>query len=59
MKLITTFLKALQDEGVRYVPWKSNTNIKQALSGIDNLDILVDPKNEQEFNLVLEDLKFI
>jgi thymidylate kinase len=59
MKLITTFLNSLQVKGVRYVHWKSNTNIKQALSGIDDLDILVDPNNEKEFNRVLKDLKFI
>ena len=59
MKMISTFLNSLQDAGVRYVHWKSNTNINQALSGIDDLDILVDPRNDREFNRVLKDLKFI
>ena len=59
MKLIMTFLNSLNDAGVKYVHWKSNTNIKQALSGIDDLDVLVDPNNQKEFNHVLKNLKFI
>ena len=59
MELINKFLKSLEDEGVRYVHWKSNTNVKRALSGEDDLDILVDPKNKEKFHSVLKRLKFI
>lgn len=58
MKLIKVFLENLEKSNIRYVHWKSNTNIKLALSGIDDLDILVDPNNERELNDVFKKLKF-
>jgi thymidylate kinase len=42
MKLINVFLKSLEDEGVRYVHWKNNTFIDEALLGDDDLDLLID-----------------
>lgn len=59
MKLIKTFLKNLEESNIRYVHWKSNTNIKLALSGIDDLDILVDPNNEEELKIIFKQLKFV
>jgi thymidylate kinase len=59
MKLIKVFLENLEKSNIRYVHWKSNTNIKLALSGIDDLDILVDPNNERELNDVFKKLKFV
>ena len=59
MKLIKVFLENLEVSNIRYVHWKSNTNIKLALSGIDDLDILVDPNNERELNDVFKKLKFV
>ena len=43
MKLLTDFLQALDDEDIRYVHWKNNTYIDNAVSGEDDLDLLVDP----------------
>lgn len=59
MKLIKVFLENLEKSNIRYVHWKSNTNIKKALAGIDDLDILVDPNNERELNDVFKKLKFV
>ncbi|MDB2442532.1 hypothetical protein N9W40_00395 [Flavobacteriales bacterium] len=59
MKLIKVFLENLEKSDIRYVHWKSNTNIKLALSGIDDLDILVDPNNERDLNDVFKKLKFV
>ena len=57
--LIELFLNALEEANINYVHWKSNTNIDKALSGEDDLDILVDPKKKheiydlfKEFNIV-------
>ena len=58
MKLINLFFENLEKSNIRYVHWKSNTNIKLALSGIDDLDILVDPNNKKELNDVFKKLKF-
>ena len=46
MKLINDFLSKLEEKDIHYVHWKSNTNIDQALDGIDDLDILVSPFNK-------------
>ena len=59
MKLIKVFLENLEKSNINYVHWKSNTNIELALSGIDDLDILVDPNNERELNDVFRKLKFV
>jgi len=59
MKLIKVFLENLEKSNIRYVHWKSNTNIKLALSGIDDLVILVDPNNERGLNDILKKLKFV
>lgn len=45
---IKIFLDTLENNNIDYVHWKSNTNIEKALSGEDDLDILVDPKKKQE-----------
>ena len=42
MKGIEEFLLQLEKKRINYVHWKSNTNIQDALKGVDDLDILVD-----------------
>lgn len=59
MGLINQFLKRLEDEGIRYVHWKSNTNIEQALAGIDDLDILVNPEDADQLNQIFNELKLL
>lgn len=46
--LIQTILDELDNKNIDYVHWKSNTNIEKALSGEDDLDILVDPCKKPE-----------
>ena len=59
MKMISDFLNRLETSGINYVHWKSNTNIKLALLGVDDLDILVDPLDKEKLEDVFSDLKFI
>lgn len=46
-ELITSFLQEADEVKLKYVHWKSNTNIDRALSGDDDLDLLIG-KNEKE-----------
>jgi thymidylate kinase len=48
MNSIKKILNAFEENNIDYVHWKSNTNIEQALSGADDLDILVDPLKKKE-----------
>lgn len=56
---IEVFLNALDDNNIDYVHWKSNTNIEKALSGEDDLDILVNPNKKQEVYTLLKDQNII
>ncbi|MEE9409161.1 MAG: hypothetical protein V3V28_13925 [Polaribacter sp.] len=57
--MISTFLKTLESSNIKYVHWKSNTNIEQALGGVDDLDILVDPADQNKLEIVFNDLMFL
>lgn len=59
MEMIKTFLKRLNSDEIEYVHWKSNTNIEQALLGVDDLDILVNPKHQQKLENVFKELNFV
>lgn len=59
MKLIKKFLEELNSENIPYVHWKSNTNIKDALNGFDDLDILIDPSSLKKTKEVLRLFKFV
>lgn len=56
---IEVFLNVLDDNDIDYVHWKSNTNIEKALSGEDDLDILVDPNKKQEVYKLFKDQNII
>lgn len=47
MEFIELFFSRLKAANVEYVHWKSNTNIEQALNNVDDLDILVHPKDKE------------
>ena len=51
MKGIEGLLQQLEKENINYVHWKSNTNIKDALKGVDDLDILVDSKDKDQYKI--------
>jgi len=48
MTLIDKLLLDLETKNIRYVHWKSNTNIEKALSGEDDLDILVSKEDKKK-----------
>ncbi len=47
------FFAALNRAGLRYCHWKSNVRLEEALSGLTDLDILVDPVNRQAFRSIV------
>lgn len=51
---IENLLGILEKNEIAYVHWKSNTNIEKALSGEDDLDLLVDPKKKRELYELFE-----
>jgi thymidylate kinase len=59
MNKIVDFFKCLNSCNINYVHWKSNTNIKLALTGVDDLDILVDPKDQFNLEEIFKELNFI
>lgn len=59
LETISRLLSGFENEGVRYVHWKSNNNIHLALSGHDDLDILVHPEDAAATRSVLSELHFI
>ena len=59
MKGIEEFLLLLEKKRINYVHWKSNTNIKDALKGVDDLDILVDSKDKAKLLKIFKSLRFI
>lgn len=59
LKLISELLKRLEDEGISYCHWKSNTAMEKTLTGENDLDILVAKPDEDRFVSVLSRLNFI
>lgn len=47
-KFIADFCHILEKENIKYLHWKSNTNIEKALVADDDLDILVSPNQKEE-----------
>ena len=42
------FLQNIEENNIRYVHWKSNLNLHNALLGDDDLDILVHPEDQEK-----------
>lgn len=59
LETISKLLLDLESKKVRYVHWKSNNNIDRALSGLDDLDILVHPDDAVIAQKVFVSLRFI
>ena len=57
MDLIGKLLEKLNAHKVRYVHWKSNTNIDCALSGVDDFDVLVAPEYKKTVENFFKELK--
>ena len=59
MNSIEFFLNTLEKNNIDYVHWKSNTNIEQALSGTDDLDILVNPLQKEKIYRLFKEQNII
>ena len=57
--LLENLLNEFDKRNIEYVHWKSNTNIDCALSGVDDFDVLVNPKDEAKTKELLNELSFI
>lgn len=56
---VTNFFSTIEKKGIRYVHWKSNLNLQNALMGDDDLDILVHPEDKTLLEGVFRDLNII
>ena len=56
---LKNLLNVFEQEGIKYVHWKSNLNIDKALSYDDDFDILVSPKYKRKILLILNEYNFI
>ncbi|BAY24262.1 thymidylate kinase [Calothrix sp. NIES-2100] len=58
LSIVKALITKLEHQGIAYCHWKSNIALKDALSGIGDLDILVDRRDAQRFESVLSALNF-
>ena len=56
---IENFFDELENNNIRYVHWKSNLNLHNALLGDDDLDILVAPEDQAKLEAIFENLNII
>ena len=59
LDLVRVLLTDLNRRQVRYCHWKSNASLDQALEGIGDLDLLVDPDHAAVLDTVLAGLGFV
>ena len=58
LDLVVALCAALEDEGIRYCHWKSNEAIDRSASGENDLDLLIDRSDADQFGEVLHRLGF-
>lgn len=56
--IVRSMLIELEKRGLRYCHWKSNMRLEDALSGRDDIDLLVDRRDALGFQSVLSELGF-
>lgn len=54
--LIMLLFENLEKNKINYVHWKSNINLNEALRGVDDLDILVDPRRKKDLERIFKEL---
>lgn len=59
LSFIKIFFEALDSNHIRYIHWKSNMNLHNALLGEDDLDILVHPEDNSILSEVFDKLDII
>ncbi len=58
LRLAEQLFVRLHRSGVRYCHWKSNQSLPEALTGVGDLDLLVDPEGTQAFQASIAELGF-
>lgn len=57
LKIVRSLLNEM-NKRIKYCHWKSNQHFRDALIGVDDLDILIDRSQSKELMKILADLKF-
>jgi thymidylate kinase len=58
LDLAVQLFRRLELSSVRYCHWKSNQSLGEALGGVGDLDLLVDPRDSDRFKVALAGLGF-
>ena len=56
--MLKNFFNNMHKEEIRYCHWKSNNNLGLALSGVDDVDILVDYRRFTDFIAIISSFGF-
>ncbi len=59
LNIAMDFFDALNVKGIRYCHWKSNQHLQEALTGLTDIDLLVDKSSKCECRIILTELKFL
>lgn len=59
LTFIATFFEELEKNSIRYVHWKSNLNLHNALLGEDDLDILVHPEDKEKLLNLFQEMQIL
>jgi len=57
LEAVSAFFDAIHLNGIRYCHWKSNSRLDWGLTGRTDLDLLIDPKQENLFKKILTGLR--
>lgn len=58
LSVVTKLMERFNDEGIKYCHWKSNQHFGDALTGIDDLDILIDRSQYGQIMNILQELHY-
>jgi thymidylate kinase len=58
LALVVTLFQALNEQGIRYCHWKSNSNLDRSIQGLGDLDLLVDRSHNICFKELLYQYDF-
>ena len=59
LKKIRQLYDSLDESGIKHVTWKSLENLDQALSAVDDIDLLCKPEDREKTETVLKQIGFI
>ena len=58
LKIVTELISRFNEDGINYCHWKSNQHFEDALTGIDDLDILIDCSQYGQIMNILQELHY-